>query len=78
MLAESERRAGRVRSSGCSGTRAAARWRCCTRRATQRVRALVTWASIASVVRWTEAQMADWRERGHLDVPNTRTGQCSS
>jgi len=40
-----------------------------------RVRALVTWASIASVVRWTEAQMAEWRERGHLDVPNTRTGQ---
>lgn len=40
-----------------------------------RVRALATWASIASVVRWTEAQMAEWRERGHLDVPNTRTGQ---
>ena len=40
-----------------------------------RVRALVTWASIASVVRWTQAQMAEWRERGHLDVPNTRTGQ---
>lgn len=40
-----------------------------------RVRALVTWASIASVVRWTDAQMTEWRERGHLDVPNTRTGQ---
>jgi uncharacterized protein len=40
-----------------------------------RVRALVTWASIASVVRWTEQQMAEWRERGWLEVPNTRTGQ---
>ena len=40
-----------------------------------RVRALVTWASIASVVRWTEAQMTEWRARGHLDVPNSRTGQ---
>ncbi len=40
-----------------------------------RVRALVTWASIASVVRWSEQQMAEWRDRGYLEVPNTRTGQ---
>ena len=40
-----------------------------------RVRALVTWASIANVVRWTEQEMADWRARGWLEVPNTRTGQ---
>jgi uncharacterized protein len=40
-----------------------------------RVRALVTWASIASVVRWTEPQMAEWRARGWLEVPNARTGQ---
>jgi dienelactone hydrolase len=40
-----------------------------------RVRALVTWASIASVVRWTDQQMAEWRQRGHQEVPNTRTGQ---
>lgn len=40
-----------------------------------RVRALVTWASIANVVRWSDEEMAAWRERGYLDVPNTRTGQ---
>ena len=40
-----------------------------------RVRALVTWASIASVVRWSDQQMAEWRARGHLEVPNARTGQ---
>ena len=40
-----------------------------------RVRALVTWASIASVVRWSEQQMAEWRARGYLEIPNTRTGQ---
>ncbi len=40
-----------------------------------RVRALVTWASIASVVRWSEQQMKEWRERGYLEVPNARTGQ---
>lgn len=40
-----------------------------------RVRALVTWAAIASVLRWTEDQMTAWRERGWLEVPNTRTGQ---
>jgi uncharacterized protein len=40
-----------------------------------RVRALVTWSSIASVVRWTEQEMAEWRERGWLEVSNARTGQ---
>jgi alpha-beta hydrolase superfamily lysophospholipase len=40
-----------------------------------RVRALVTWASIASVVRWSEQQQTEWRERGYHEVPNTRTGQ---
>ncbi len=40
-----------------------------------RVRALVTWAAISSVMRWTEEQMTEWRERGCLEVPNTRTGQ---
>jgi uncharacterized protein len=40
-----------------------------------RVRALVTWASIANVVRWTEREIAEWRERGWLEVSNTRTGQ---
>jgi uncharacterized protein len=40
-----------------------------------RVRALVTWSSIASVVRWTEQEMAEWRTRGWHEVSNTRTGQ---
>jgi alpha-beta hydrolase superfamily lysophospholipase len=40
-----------------------------------RVRALVTWASIANVIRWSEQEMAAWRERGWMEVSNTRTGQ---
>jgi alpha-beta hydrolase superfamily lysophospholipase len=40
-----------------------------------RVRALATWASIATVLRWSDDEVARWRERGHLDVPNSRTGQ---
>lgn len=40
-----------------------------------RVGALVTWASISTVRRWTDDEMAAWRARGHLDVVNTRTGQ---
>ena len=26
-------------------------------------------------MRWSEQQIADWRARGYLEVPNTRTGQ---
>ncbi len=40
-----------------------------------RVRALVTWAAIGDVRRWTAEQRRDWRARGWLDVPNTRTGE---
>jgi len=40
-----------------------------------RVRALVTWAAIASVVRWNEAQRKGWREQGKIDIVNSRTGQ---
>jgi dipeptidyl aminopeptidase/acylaminoacyl peptidase len=41
-----------------------------------RVRALVTWAAIAHVDRWTDpAELARWRERGCIDVLNARTGQ---
>lgn len=40
-----------------------------------RVRALVTWAAIATVLRWSDDQIAEWRERGWLEVPNARTGQ---
>jgi dienelactone hydrolase len=37
--------------------------------------ALVTWAAISTVERWTEDQRLEWRARGRLDVVNARTGQ---
>jgi alpha-beta hydrolase superfamily lysophospholipase len=41
-----------------------------------RIRGLVTWAAISGVDRWTDpAELAQWRERGRLDVVNARTGQ---
>jgi dienelactone hydrolase len=41
-----------------------------------RVKALVTWAAIAHVSRWSDpAERAGWRTRGRLDVVNARTGQ---
>ncbi len=40
-----------------------------------RVASLVTWASIATIERWSEEQVRDWRERGYTEVVNTRTGQ---
>ncbi len=41
-----------------------------------RVRALVTWAAISNVRRWTDpGELAQWRERGWIDVVNARTGQ---
>lgn len=41
----------------------------------ERVGALVTWAAISTVARWSDpAQLADWRRRGYVEVPNTRTG----
>jgi dienelactone hydrolase len=39
-----------------------------------RVHALITWAAIATVLRWP-GQAAQWRQEGRLDVVNTRTGQ---
>ncbi|MDX2191732.1 MAG: alpha/beta fold hydrolase [Gemmatimonadales bacterium] len=39
-----------------------------------RVRALVTWASIARADRWGEGAREAWRRRGRLDVVNARTG----
>lgn len=39
------------------------------------IRALVTWAAIGSIDRWSDAAKAAWRRRGHLNVENTRTGQ---
>ncbi|MHB1327337.1 MAG: prolyl oligopeptidase family serine peptidase, partial [Gemmatimonadales bacterium] len=43
----------------------------------ERIAALVTWAAIASVRRWSPAEMARWRERGQVDILNTRTGLSS-
>jgi uncharacterized protein len=40
-----------------------------------RIRGLVTWSAIATVVRWDEAERRAWRARGHLDVVNSRTRQ---
>ncbi len=40
-----------------------------------RVRALVTWAAIASVERWPADQRALWRAAGCTEVQNARTGQ---
>ena len=41
----------------------------------ERLRALVTWAAIADVDRFTPEQKADWRREGELPVVNARTGQ---
>jgi pimeloyl-ACP methyl ester carboxylesterase len=40
-----------------------------------RIRALVTWAAISTVVRWPAAQRAAWRAAGVNEVKNMRTGQ---
>jgi uncharacterized protein len=41
----------------------------------RRVRALVTWAAISSVERWSPEEQAAWRERGVKEIVNTRTGE---
>jgi dienelactone hydrolase len=41
----------------------------------RRVRALVTWAAISTVVRWPAATRAAWRKAGVLPVENARTRQ---
>ena len=40
-----------------------------------RIRALVTWAAIASVHRWPADQRAAWRSAGLNEIKNVRTGQ---
>jgi uncharacterized protein len=40
-----------------------------------RVGALVTWSAIARVDRWSAEQRTAWRETGHTEVQNSRTGQ---
>ncbi|MCG3196481.1 MAG: hypothetical protein GHCLOJNM_00957 [bacterium] len=39
------------------------------------VRALTTWAGIATVNRWPEEVLREWRALGHLPMVNARTGQ---
>lgn len=41
----------------------------------RQVAALVTWAAISTVERWSAADAQRWREAGSVDIPNTRTGQ---
>ena len=38
------------------------------------VKALATWAAIASANRWPPEVVAEWRQRGFIDIPNARTG----
>ncbi len=40
-----------------------------------RIRALVTWAAIASVERWPLNERTAWRAAGRTEVRNSRTGQ---
>jgi pimeloyl-ACP methyl ester carboxylesterase len=40
-----------------------------------RVRALATWAAISKIRTIDPAAIPEWRRRGFLEVPNTRTGQ---
>jgi pimeloyl-ACP methyl ester carboxylesterase len=40
-----------------------------------RVRALVTWAAVANLDRWTEETRREWRAAGRVYVLNGRTGQ---
>jgi uncharacterized protein len=40
-----------------------------------RVRALVTWSAISRVERWPPDQRSAWREAGHTEIRNARTGQ---
>jgi dipeptidyl aminopeptidase/acylaminoacyl peptidase len=39
------------------------------------IKALVTWAAIGSVDRWSDEAKQAWRRRGFVNIQNTRTGQ---
>ncbi len=41
----------------------------------QRIGALVTWAAISSVERWSPTEQRAWRETGVKEIVNARTGQ---
>ncbi len=38
------------------------------------VKCLTTWAAISATNRWSPDVVAEWRERGHIDITNSRTG----
>ncbi len=60
---------GHSRGGGAAILAAAAEaWR-------ERIRALVTWAAIARVDRYTPEEQRTWQETGELPVINSRTGQ---
>lgn len=40
-----------------------------------RIGVLVTWAAVARLDRWSEAEKEAWREAGEIHVTNARTGQ---
>jgi dienelactone hydrolase len=42
---------------------------------TPRVQALVTWAGVSTLERWSAAEAAQWRQDGVTTIPNQRTGQ---
>jgi dienelactone hydrolase len=44
-------------------------------RADRRLRAVVTWAGVATLQRWPESEERAWRARGYTEFLNTRTGQ---
>ncbi len=39
-----------------------------------RIQALVTWAAISTVFRYSAEEVTEWRARGQLDIVNSRTG----
>ncbi|MGH7658621.1 MAG: alpha/beta hydrolase, partial [Gemmatimonadales bacterium] len=41
----------------------------------RRIAALVTWAAIGSVDRWSKPEKDAWRKLGYLNIQNARTGQ---
>ncbi|HZA98138.1 MAG TPA: hypothetical protein VE399_05130, partial [Gemmatimonadales bacterium] len=41
----------------------------------QRIRALITWASISRVERWSVDHRAAWKAAGRTEIQNARTGQ---
>jgi dienelactone hydrolase len=47
----------------------------CVARETPAVNALVTWAPISTIRRYTDAEVELWRKLGRIEVPNMRTGQ---